>query len=62
MVHASAEWLGPCRQTAVAAEHYDGIMGQVLSAEWPVHHVRECLFNHSPSPQVTRQVLQPPAA
>ena len=45
-----------CRQKALAAEHYDGIMGQVLSSNWPVHHVRECLFNHSPSPQVTWQL------
>lgn len=44
---------GVRRQGSGAAEHFDGFMAQVMASEWPVQHVRKCLYNHSPSPPVT---------
>ena len=41
------------RADGLPAEHFDGILAQALVAEgWPVKRVHQCLFDHSPSPQV----------
>ena len=46
--------LGPVA-CGLAAEHYDGVLAHhLVDSNWTVHHVTDkCLYDHSPSPQVS---------
>ena len=46
--------LGPIA-CGLSAEHYDGVLAHhLVDSNWTTHHVtNKCLYDHSPSPQVS---------
>jgi hypothetical protein len=46
------------RSAGLAAEHFDGVMAETLATQWSVAHVRDCLYDHSPTPQVQSVLSQ----